>query len=110
MPDVVADNVGAARVALRSRAYTPAELGDLRLIGCVFRSQGEVVGTAAGAAMMGHPAAATAWLVRSLTARGKHLPVGSVVLTGGLTAPAALRRDGALTADFGQLGSVEVYA
>jgi 2-oxo-3-hexenedioate decarboxylase len=110
MPDVVADNVGAARVALGSRACTPAELGDLRLLGCVFRSRGQVVGTAAGAAVMGHPAAAVAWLVRSLNARGEHLPAGSVVLTGGLTAPAALRRDGALTADFDQLGSVEVYA
>jgi 2-oxo-3-hexenedioate decarboxylase len=110
MPDVVADNVGAARVAFGSRACTPAELGDLRLIGCVFRSQGEVVGTAAGAAAMGHPAAAVAWLVRSLAARGERLPAGSVVLTGGLTAPAAVRRGGALTADFDQLGSVEVCA
>ena len=53
MPDVIADNVGAAKVAFGSRPCTVAELGDLRLIGCVFRSRGEVVGTAAGAAVMG---------------------------------------------------------
>jgi len=110
LPDVVADNVGAAKVALGPRACTVAELGDLRLIGCVFRARGEVIGTAAGAAVMGHPAAAVAWLVNSLAARGKRLSAGSIVLTGGLTAPAALRRGSALTAEFDQLGSVEVYA
>lgn len=109
LPDVIADNVGAAKVAFGPRACTVAELEDLRLIGCVFRSRGEVVGTAAGAAAMGHPAAAVAWLVNVLAARGERLRAGSIVLTGGLTAPAALRADGALTAEFDQLGSVEVY-
>ena len=55
LADVIADNVGAARVALGSRACTVSTAGDLRLIGCVFRSRGEVVGTAAGAAVMGIP-------------------------------------------------------
>jgi len=109
MPDVIADNVGAAKFALGSRACTVAELGDLRLIGCVFRSQGGVVGTAAGAAAMGHPAAAVAWLVNTLAARGEHLDAGSIVLTGGLTAPAPVREGVALTAEFDQLGSAEIY-
>ena len=108
LPDVIADNVGAARFALGSRACTPAELEDLRLIGCVFRSAGEVVGTAAGAAVMGHPAAAVAWLVNALAARGEHLGAGSIVLTGGLTAPVPVREGAALTAEFDQLGSVEI--
>jgi 2-oxo-3-hexenedioate decarboxylase len=109
MPDVIADNVGAARFALGPRACTVAELGDLRLIGCVFRSAGEVAGTAAGAAVMGHPAAAVAWLINTLAARGEHLGSGSIVLTGGLTAPVPVRDGAALTAEFDQLGSVEIY-
>jgi len=68
-----------------------------------------VVGTAAGAAVMGHPAAAVAWLVNALAARGERLCAGSIVLTGGLTAPVALGRGGAVTAEFDGLGSVEVY-
>jgi 2-oxo-3-hexenedioate decarboxylase len=108
-PDVIADNVGAARVVLGPRACPVADLDDLRLIGCVFRSRGEVIGTAAGAEVMGHPAAAVAWLVNALAARGQHVPAGSIVLTGGLTAPAALRPGAALTEEFDQLGSVEVY-
>ena len=109
MPDVIADNIGAARFALGPRACTVAELEDLRLTGCVFRSQGEVIGTAAGGAVMGHPAAAVAWLVNILAERDERLPDGSIVLTGGLTAPAALPPGVALTAEFDQLGSVEVY-
>jgi len=109
LPDVIADNVGAARLALGSRACTVSEAGDLRLIGCVFRSRGEVVGTAAGAVVMGHPAAAVAWLVNALAARGERLHAGSIVLTGGLTAPVALGRGGTVTAEFDGLGSVEVY-
>ena len=58
LPDSVADNAGAARVVLGSRPRTPGELVDLRLIGCVFRSRRRVVGTAAGGAVMGDPAAA----------------------------------------------------
>ncbi len=109
LADVIADNVGAARLALGSRACTVSEAGDLRLIGCVFRSRGEVVGTAAGAAAMGHPAAAVAWLVNALATRGEHLSAGAIVLTGGLTAPVALGRGSAVTAEFDGLGSVEVY-
>jgi 2-oxo-3-hexenedioate decarboxylase len=110
MPDAVADNVGAAKLALGSRACSVAKLDDLRLIGCVFCLQGEVVGTAAGAAVMGHPAAAVAWLVNTLAARGEHLAAGSIVLTGGLTAPVPVRPGAAVTAEFDQLGSVEIYA
>jgi 2-keto-4-pentenoate hydratase len=39
----------------------------------VFRSHGEVVGTGAGGAALGHPAAAVAWLVNVLAAQGKQL-------------------------------------
>jgi 2-keto-4-pentenoate hydratase len=110
LPDAVADNAGAARVVLGARPRSPGELGDLRLIGCVFRSRGEVVGTAAGGAVMGDPAAAVAWLVNTLAARGEHLPAGSIVLSGGLTASVALRPRANVVAEIDGLGSVEVYS
>ena len=37
------------------------------------RAQGDVVATAAGAAVMGHPAAAVAWLVNTLASGDRHL-------------------------------------
>jgi 2-oxo-3-hexenedioate decarboxylase len=109
LPDVIADNVGAARFMLGSQARRPGELEDLRLVGCVLRSQGEVVGTGAGGAALGHPAAAVAWLVNVLAAQGKQLPAGSLVLSGGLTAPVPLSRGRVLSADFDGLGTVSVY-
>jgi 2-keto-4-pentenoate hydratase len=110
LPDSVADNAGAAHVVLGSRPRRPSELEDLALIGCVFRSRGEVIGTAAGGAVMGDPAVAVAWLVNSLAARGEHLAAGSVVLSGGLTTSVPLVGGDSLAAEFDGLGSVEVHS
>jgi 2-keto-4-pentenoate hydratase len=108
--DSVADNAGAASVVLGSAPRRPSELGDLKLLGCVFRSRGEVVGTAAAGAAMGHPAAAVAWLVNTLALRGHYLAAGTVVLTGGLTASVPLRRGSVVSAEFDGLGSIDVVA
>jgi 2-keto-4-pentenoate hydratase len=57
LPDSVADNAGAARVVLGTQARRPSDLVDLSVLGCVFRRRGGIE-TAAGGAVMGHPAAA----------------------------------------------------
>ena len=59
---------------------------------------------------MGDPAAAVAWLATALAARGEHLPAGSVVLSGGLTASVALYPGASVVAEFDGLGSVEVHS
>ncbi len=69
---------------------------------------GEVVGTAAGAAALGHPAAAVAWLARSLAAAGEGLQAGQVVLSGGLTAAVPVRPRDAVVASIDRLGVVEL--
>ncbi len=69
MPDVIADNTSAGRFLVGSPV--PLDGIDLRLVGVVLEHNGEVVATAAGAAALGHPAAAVAWLVRSLAAAGE---------------------------------------
>ena len=51
---VVADNTSAARYVVGGSPRRPDGL-DLRLLGVVMERNGEVVGTAAGAAVMGHP-------------------------------------------------------
>ena len=70
MADVVADNTSAGRFVVGTPV--PAAGIDLRLVGVVLEKNGEVVATASGAASLGHPAAAVAWLVRRSprTARG----------------------------------------
>jgi 2-oxo-3-hexenedioate decarboxylase len=71
---------------------------------------GDVVATAAGAAALGHPAAAVAWLVRSLAAEGEGLGLaaGQVVLSGGLTAAVPVRPGDVVVATIDRLGSIEL--
>ncbi len=110
LPDVVADNASAARFLIGPCAAAPRDVVDLRLLGCVLRDDGDVVATAAGAAVMGHPAASVAWLANQLAERGEVLKAGWTVFSGGLTAPIPLRAGSSVTAEFDGLGAVEVFA
>jgi 2-oxo-3-hexenedioate decarboxylase len=110
LPDVVADNASAAGYLVGPQLRPPSELEDLRLLGVVVRQDGEVVHTAAGAAVMGHPAAAVAWLASQLAAVGRSLPAGSIVLSGALTDAVPLRAGASLVAEFDGLGAIEVHA
>ena len=87
----------------------PGDLEDLRLLGCVLRADGDVVATAAGAAVMGHPAASVAWLANQLAERVEVLKAGTTVFSGGLTAPIPLSAGSSVTAEFDGLGTVEVF-
>jgi 2-oxo-3-hexenedioate decarboxylase len=110
LPDVVADNASAGRFLLGPAARPPDDLVDLRLLGCVLRVDGEVVDTAAGAAVMGHPAASVAWLANRLSEGGEVLRAGWLVFSGGLTAPIPLQPGRTVTAEFDGLGSVAAFA
>ena len=108
LPDSVADNAGAARVVVGARGRRPDALVDLSVLGCVFRCRG-VTDTAAGGAVMGHPAAALVWLAEALARRGECVEPGSIVLSGGLTASVPLRARGVVIAEFDGLGSIGVH-
>jgi 2-keto-4-pentenoate hydratase len=108
LPDSIADNAGAARVVLGTQARRPADLVDLAVLGCVFRCR-EGIETAAGGAVLGHPAAALVWLAEALTTRGEAIEPGSIVLSGGLTASVLLEAGGVVTAEFDGLGSIGVH-
>ena len=109
LPDVVADNASAGAFLLGPAAVPPSALVDLPLVGCVLRVDGEVVATAAGAATMGHPAAAVAWLADRLATRGQALSAGMLVFTGGLTEPVPLAAGSSVTAELDGLGAVELW-
>ena len=108
LTDVVADNASAGAFYLGPIARPPAEL-DLPLLGCVVRVDGEVVLTAAGAAVMGHPAASVAWLVNQLAAEGESVKAGQLIFSGGVTAPVPVVAGGSVTFEFDGLGTIEVY-
>jgi 2-oxo-3-hexenedioate decarboxylase len=106
MADVVADNTSASRYLVG--AAVPAAGIDLRLLGVILEHNGEVVATAAGAAALGHPAAAVALLVRSLAAEQEGLRAGDIVLSGGLTAAVPVRKGDVVTVTADRLGSIEL--
>jgi 2-oxo-3-hexenedioate decarboxylase len=109
LSDVVADNASAGAFYLGPVARRPDELVDLRLLGCVVRVDGEVAMTAAGAAVMGHPAASVAWLANQLVAEGEGLRAGQLIFSGGVTAPVPVQPGGSVTFEFDGLGAIEVY-
>ena len=84
LPSVIADNTSAARYVVGGAPRRVKGL-DLRLLGVVMERNGEWIGAAAAAAVMGHPAASVAALVQWLADAGRALPAGSLIMTGGVT-------------------------
>jgi 2-oxo-3-hexenedioate decarboxylase len=107
LPDVIADNASAAGFILGGQGTDPSGI-DLRLTGVVLEKNGELAGTAAGAAVLGHPAASVAWLVRALAARGRGLAAGQVVLSGALTEAVPVSAGDVIVARFDRLGTIEI--
>lgn len=107
LADVAADNSSAAGFVLGAPVAPPS---DLSVIGCIFEKNGDLVATAAGAAVMDHPAAAVAWFVRKLHERGRTLPAGMTVLAGAWTAAVPIAAGDSLRATFDRIGSVELEA
>jgi len=104
---VIADNTSAARFVVGGRAKAPGEL-DLRTLGVVMEKNGEVVSLGAGAAVVGHPAAAVAMLANHLGRRGQELPAGSVILSGGVTEAVAVQAGDHVCLRLQHLGSVSL--
>lgn len=105
--DLAADNVSAGRY-LVGPPRSPREL-DLDVLGAVLMKNGDVVDTATGAAVMGHPASAVAWLARRLYDDGESgLRRGQLVFSGGLTAAVPVTAGDTITVDISRLGRIAV--
>lgn len=108
LPDVIADQASAALVVLGGKARTPEGL-DLRLLGMILEINGELMATGSGAAVLGHPADAIAWLVRKMADVGAGgLNAGDLVMAGGLVEAFAVEPGDHLRAEFDHLGPVSL--
>ena len=107
LPSVMADNASSARFVLGERSAYAADL-DMPMLGVVLEKNGEIVATAAAAAVMGHPAEAAAALINHLGKRGEKLEAGAVILTGGVTEAIAVSAGDRMDARVHQLGEVSV--
>ena len=102
--DTVADNGSSAFFVLGSESKPLAGL-DIYTCGMVLEVNGAVASVGAGAACLGHPLIAAAWLARTLAERGEGLRTGDVVLTGALGPMVALRPGDEIVARIGGLGA-----
>ena len=104
---VVADNTSASRFVRGGRARGVEGL-NLKTLGVVMEKNGKVVQTGAGAAVLGDPAKSVATLANMLAKRGQHIPAGTFVMTGGLTAAVAVDAGDCIHVRYQDLGSLTV--
>jgi 2-keto-4-pentenoate hydratase len=105
--DTVADNGSSARV-VTGKAFAEIDGIDLRTVGMVFYKNGEMAATGSGAAALGHPAHAIAWLANKLSEFDIPLKAGELILPGALTKAFPVMKGDHFSAQFGSLGSVSV--
>jgi 2-oxo-3-hexenedioate decarboxylase len=105
LPDVVADNASSGLFLTGPVGVPPAGL-DLALEACLLEVNGQIVDSATGAAVQGHPAEALALAANELGRRGLTIEPGWIVLTGGMTDAVACPAGVSLAAHFTNLGSV----
>lgn len=107
LKSVIADNTSASRFVIGGRARNVEAL-DLRTLGVVLEKNGQIVAMAAGAAVLGHPAAAVAMMANHLGARGQEIPAGTFIMTGGVTEAIAVAAGDSVNVRFQDLGSVSM--
>lgn len=105
LADAVADNNSSGRYVTGPVARDPHDV-DLSLEACLLEVDGQIVDTATGAAVLGHPAEALAFAANTLAARGHAIEAGWIVLTGGMTDAVAIEPGARVAAHFTTLGSI----
>jgi 2-keto-4-pentenoate hydratase len=103
--DTVADNASSSLFVLGSR---PVLLRDLDLVRCgmVMERRGDQVSVGAGAACLGNPLNAAAWLANTMVRLGSPLRAGDVLMTGALGPMVAAEPGDVFTARIDGLGEV----
>jgi len=107
LADTVADLASNGAIALSSQVV-PLDRIDPRLVGMVVTRNGELIATGAGAAALGDPMAAVAWLANTLAPMGVTLPAGSVIMTGALHAMVPVSPGDVFRAEFDRLGPITI--
>jgi 2-oxo-3-hexenedioate decarboxylase len=107
LKSVVADNTSAARFVVGGQPMEVAGV-DLRTVGIVLEKNGVRVAFGAGAAVLGHPAAAIAMLANHLAERGESIPAGTLILSGGITEAVSVAAGDNVTLRVQGMGSTSI--
>ncbi|WAH37132.1 2-keto-4-pentenoate hydratase [Alicyclobacillus dauci] len=106
LADTIADNASSGCFVLGDSVQAIAGTNILTA-GAVLKINGEVVETGAGAAVMGNPAVAVAWLANKLSSLGTTLRSGDIILSGAVSAAVPVNPGDYVSLSFGHLGRVE---
>ncbi|MFI6376124.1 2-keto-4-pentenoate hydratase [Streptomyces sp. NPDC050546] len=107
LADTVADNASSAGLVVG--AWTPlGEVPDLPAVQVDLLVDGERVASGSGREVLGHPAAAVAWLADTLYAFDSALEAGHVILPGAMTTAPFVTAGQKVEARFSGLGPVTV--
>lgn len=105
LSDTIADNASCG-AAILGDIFLPLSAVDLRTEGVNLSYQGEIVESGAGAAILGSPLAALAWLANTLGEHGVTLEAGSVILPGSMTRAVPVAAGSTVTASYANFGVV----
>ena len=105
--DTVADNASCGVFVLGDRVVSPLDV-DLNTCGMVLEKNGEIVATGAGAAALGAPVNAVAWLANTLGVLGIPLKAGEVILSGSLAIMVPVKAGDSLRVTIGGIGGCSV--
>jgi 2-keto-4-pentenoate hydratase len=103
--EVIATNAVHGGIVLGGQMTSPDGL-DLRYEGMVAEVDGEPVGSGAGVEVLGHPAAAVAWLANKLGEFQLALRPGDIVLSGSIIHMLEVKAGQAVKITFSRIGSV----
>jgi 2-keto-4-pentenoate hydratase len=105
--DTIADNASSALVVLGE----PVSLDEVDLLSeQATVTVGDASASGAGRAVLGHPAEAVAWLVRTLALHGEGIAAGEFVIPGAVAAALPFAAGDVIRASFATLGDLEVTA
>ncbi len=102
--DVAADNASSGFFVTGGIGVHPSSI-DLALEGVLVEVGGQIVDSATGAAVQGHPGEALALAANDLTRRGHAIEAGMIVLTGGMTDAVFAPPGSSIAVHFTNLGS-----
>jgi 2-keto-4-pentenoate hydratase len=105
--DTIADNASSGLFVLGGHRRAPGGL-DLRACTMTMRRDGAQVSAGSGAACLGDPLAAVAWLARTTRAYGAPLRAGDLVLSGALGPMVPVRPGDSFHAEISGIGEVSV--
>lgn len=105
--DTISDNAANAGIVL-GEARHPIDAHDLRWIGAIVKSNGEVEETGLGAGVLDDPIKSVQWLAHRMALYGQTIKAGQVVLSGSFIRPLECPSGTQISADFGSFGTIDI--